>query len=77
MPKDEAMDFLDCHSCGFEMDVSKQVILLNRNPNKQIVKKNCEKCGSMSQLVISMCYGLTSVEKINKFKKHENKRASI
>lgn len=66
MRKDIGMDFVDCHSCGNEIDVTKQVLIFNSNGTKQVIKKACDKCGSMSQLVIPMVGGITSIELLNK-----------
>lgn len=69
MRKDINMDFVKCHSCNDMIDVSKQALVFADNPEKQIIKKVCDNCGSISQLVISMVYGLTSIERINKLRK--------
>ena len=73
MRKDVGCEFTDCHSCGYMMDVSKQVLIFNSDPNKQIIKKVCDECGCMNQLVIDMVYGLTSIEKVNKRKKEKRR----
>jgi hypothetical protein len=65
MRKDVNMEFLKCHSCSYLIDVSKQVVIFNKNPDKQIIKKICDKCSSISQCIIPMIGGITSIELIN------------
>jgi hypothetical protein len=63
MNKQINYDFVKCHVCNYENDVSKQVYIFNNDFTKDVITHKCIKCSSSMSLIISMMYGLTTIER--------------